>query len=162
MEPKEIIFNKWIKCSDNNYWQTEHDIVLCPINGEVYMYTESNCPYGWNVLVKMGARFYTVEYPNEIKEYMRNGGSRKVDFFDCYDDDYIADKIDKVCNYIDYREEHEHLSYEVMHNEFRFADFIKGEFGREIDEFTEDSLDELEKWCMRIADSCLDEGIFDR
>ena len=163
MEPKNIIYNKWIKCSDDNYWQTEHDIVLCLMGGEVYMYTESNCPYGWNVLVKMGARFYTVEYPNEIKEYMRNGGSRKVDFFDCYDEYYIADKIDnKVCNYIDYLEEHEYLSYEVMHRYFRFADFIKGEFGREIDEFTEDSLDELEKWCMRIADSCLDEGVFDR
>ena len=162
MEQKDIIYNKWIKCSDNNYWQSEHDIVLCPIDGEVYIYTESNCPYGWNVLVKMGARFYTVEYPNEIKEYMRNGGSRKVDFFDCYDDDYIADKIDKVCNYIDYREEHEHLSYEFIHRHFRFADFINGEFDREIDEFTEDSLDELEKWCLRIADSCLDEGVFDR
>ena len=163
MEPKDIIYNKWIKCSDNNYWQTEHDIVLCPINGEVYMYTESNCPYGWNVLVKMGARFYTVEYPKEIKEYMRNGRSSKVDFFDCYDDDYIVDKIDnKVCNYIDYLEEHEYLSYEVMHNQFRFADFIKGEFDREIDEFTEDSLDELKKWCLEIADCCLDEGVFDR
>ena len=162
MEQKEIIYNKWIKCSDDNYWQTEHDIVLCPIDGEVYMYTESNCPYGWNVLVKMGAWFYTVEYPKEIKEYMRNGDS-KVDFFDCYDDDYIADKIDKkVCNYIDYLEEHEYLSYEVMHRQFRFADFIKGEFGREIDEFTKDSLDELETWCLDIADSCLDEGVFDR
>ena len=162
MEQKDIIYNKWIKCSDNNYWQSEHDIVLCPIGGEVYMFTMSDCPYGWNVLVKIGARFYTVEYPNEIKEYMRNGGSRKVDFFDCYDDDYIADKIDKVCNYIDYREEHEHLSYEFIHRHFRFADFINGEFDREIDEFTEDSLDELEKWCLRIADSCLDEGVFDR
>ena len=161
MKQKDIIYNKWIKCSDNNYWQTEHDIVLCPIDGEVYMYTESNCPYGWNVLVNMGAQFFTVEYPKEIKEYMRKGDS-KVDFFDCYDDDYIADKIDKVSNYIDYLEEHEHLSYEFIHRHFRFADFIKGEFDREIDEFTEDSLDELEKWCLRIADSCLDEGVFDR
>ena len=95
MEQKEIIYNKWIKCSDDNYWQTEYDIVLCPMGGEVYMYTESNCPYGWNVLVKMGARFYTVEYPKEIKEYMRECESGKADFFDCYDDDYIADKIDK-------------------------------------------------------------------
>ena len=162
MAQKDIIYNKWIKCSDNNYWQTEHDIVLCPIDGEVYMYTESNCPYGWNVLVKMGARFYTVEYPNEIKEYMRKGDSGKVDFFECYDDRYIADKVDKVCNYIDYLEEHEHLSYEFMHKHFRFDDFIKGEFDREIDEFTEDSLDELEKWCLDIADSCLDAGIFDK
>ena len=161
MEQKEIIYNKWIKCSDDNYWQTEHDIVLCPMGGEVYMYTESNCPYGWNVLVKIGARFYTVEYPSEIKEYMRKGDS-KVDFFDCYDDDYIADKIDKVSNYIDYLEEHEHLSYEFIHRHFRFADFIKGEFDREIDEFTEDSLDELKKWCLDIADCCLDVGIFDR
>ena len=161
MKQKDIIYNKWIKCSDNNYWQTEHDIVLCPIDGEVYMYTESNCPYGWNVLVNMGAQFFTVEYPKEIKEYMRKGDS-KVDFFDCYDDDYIADKIDKVSNYIDYLEEHEHLSYEFIHRHFRFADFIKGEFDREIDEFTEDSLDELKKWCLDIADCCLDVGIFDR
>ena len=161
MEQKEIIFNKWIKCSDDNYWQTEHDIVLCPIDGEVYMYTESNCPYGWNVLVKIGARFYTVEYPSEIKEYMRKGDS-KVDFFDCYDDDYIADKIDKVYNYIDYREEHDQLSYAFIHRHFRFADFIKGEFDREIDEFTEDSLDELKKWCLDIADCCLDVGMFDK
>ena len=161
MAQKDIIYNKWIKCSDNNYWQTEHDIVLCPIDGEVYMYTESNCPYGWNVLVNMGAQFFTVEYPKEIKEYMRKGDS-KVDFFDCYDDDYIADKIDKVSNYIDYLEEHEHLSYEFIHRHFRFADFIKGEFDREIDEFTEDSLDELKKWCLDIADCCLDVGMFDK
>ena len=161
MEPKDIIYNKWIKCSNDNYWQPEHDIVIFPIDGEVYMFTMSDCPYGWNVLVNMGAQFFTVEYPKEIKEYMRKGDS-KVDFFDCYDDDYIADKIDKVSNYIDYLEEHEHLSYEFIHRHFRFADFINGEFDREIDEFTEDSLDELEKWCLRIADSCLDEGVFDR
>ena len=148
MEQKEIIFNKWIKCSDNNYWQSEHDIVLCPIGVEVYMFTMSDCPYGWNVLTEMGAQFYTVEYPKEIKEYMRVGDSDKVDFFDCYTNNYIADKIDKVYNYIDYREEHEHLSYEYMHRHFRFADFIKGEFGREIDEFREDSLAGLEKWSL--------------
>ena len=162
MEQKDIIYNKWIKCSDDNYWQSEHDIVLCPINGEVYMYTESNCPYGWNVLVNMGAQFFTVEYPKEIKEYMRECESGKVDFFDCYDNNYIADKIDKVYNYIDYREEHDQLSYAFIHRHFRFADFIKGEFDRDIDEFTEDSLDELETWCLDIADSCLDEGVFDR
>ena len=145
MEPKDIIFNKWIKCSDDNYWQSEHDIVLCPIGGEVYMFTVNDCPYGWNVLTEMGAQFFTVEYPKEIKEYMRECESGKADFFDCYDDDYIADKIDnRVCDYIDYREENEH---------FRFADFIKGEFDRDIDEFTDDSLDKLEKWCLRIADS---------
>ena len=145
MKPKEIIYNKWIKCSDDNYWQSEHDIVLCPIGGEVYMFTVNDCPYGWNVLTEMGAQFFTVEYPKEIKEYMRACESGKADFFDCYDDGYIADKIDnRVCDYIDYREEQEH---------FRFADFIKGEFERDIDEFTEDSLERLEKWCLRIADS---------
>ena len=145
MEPKDIIFNKWIKCSDDNYWQSEHDIVLCPIGGEVYIFTMSDCPYGWNVLTEIGAQFYTVEYPKEIKEYMRECESGKVDFFDCYDDGYVDDKIDnRVCDYIDYREEQEH---------FRFADFIKGEFDRDIDEFTEDSLVRLEKWCFRIADS---------
>ena len=162
MEPKDIIYNKWLKCSDDNYWQTEHDIVIFPIDGEVYMFTESNCPYGWNVLVNMGAQFLTVEYPKEIKEYMRECESGKVDFFDCYTNDYIADKIDKVCNYIDYRDEHEHLSYAFIHRHFRFADFIKGEFDRDIDEFTEDSLDELEKWCLDIADCCLDVGMFDK
>ena len=162
MEQKEIIYNKWINCSNDHYWKTEHAIVLCPIGGEVYMYTESDCPYGWNVLKEMGAQFFTVDYPNEIKEYLRECESGKVDFFDCYTNDYIADKIDKVYNYIDYLEEHEHLSYEFMHRHFRFADFIKGEFDRDIDEFTEDSLDELEKWCLRIADSYLDEGIFDK
>ena len=80
--------------------------------------------------------------------------SGKADFFDCYADDYIADKIDnRVCDYIDYREENEH---------FRLADFIKGEFDRDIDEFTDDSLDELEKWCLEIADCCLDVGMFDK
>ena len=154
MEPKDIIYNKWIKSSDDNYWQSEHDIVLCPIGGEVYMFTVNDCPYGWNVLTEMGAQFFTVEYPKEIKEYMRECESGKADFFDCYDDGYIADKIDnRVCDYIDYREEHEH---------FRFADFIKGEFDRDIDEFTEESLDELEKWCLQIADSYLDEGMFDK
>ena len=152
MKPKE---NKWIKCSDDNYWQTEHDIVLCPIGGEVYMFTKNDCPYGWNVLTEMGAQFFTVEYPKEIKEYMRKCDSGKANFFDCYDDGYIADKIDnKVCNYIDYCcDEHEHWSYEFMHKHFKFADFIKEEFDRDIDEFTEDSLVRLEKWCFRIADS---------
>lgn len=155
MEPKEIIYNKWIKCSDDNYWQSEHDIVLCPIGGEVYMFTVNDCPYGWNVLTEMGAQFYTVEYPKEIKEYMRECESGKVDFFDCYDDDYIVDKIDnRVCDYINYCcDEHEHWSYEFMHKHFKFADFIKGEFDRDIDEFTEDSLVRLEKCCFRIADS---------
>ena len=109
-----------------------------------------------------GRTVYTVEYPSEIKEYMRECESGKADFFDCYPNDYIADKIDKVYNYIDYRDEHDQLSYEFIHKHFRFADFIKGEFGREIDEFTEDSLDELEKWCLDIADCCLDAGIFDK
>ena len=145
----------WIKCSDDNYWQSEHDIVLCPIGGEVYMFTKNDCPYGWNVLTEMGAQFFTVEYPSEIKEYMRECESSKVDFFDCYDDNYIADKIgNKVCNYIDYCcDEHEHWSYEFMHKHFKFADFIKEEFDRVIDEFTEESLVRLEKWCFRIADS---------
>ena len=155
MEPKDIIYNKWIKCSDDNYWQSEHDIVLCPIGGEVYMFMVNDCPYGWNVLTEMGAQFFTVEYPKEIKEYMRECESGKVDFFDCYDDDYIADKIDnRVCDYIDYCcDENEHWSYEFMHKHFKFADFIKEEFDRDIDEFTEDSLAKLEKWCFRIADS---------
>ena len=155
MEPKDIIFNKWIKCSDDNYWQSEHDIVLCPIGGEVYMFTVNDCPYGWNVLTEMGAQFFTVEYPKEIKEYMRECESGKADFFDCYDDEYIADKIDnRVCDYIEYCcDENEHWSYEFMHKHFKFADFIKEEFDRDIDEFTEDSLAKLEKWCFRIADS---------
>ena len=93
----------WIKCSDDNYWQSEHDIVLCPIGGEVYMFTVNDCPYGWNVLTEMGAQFFTVEYPKEIKEYMRKWESGKADFFDCYDYDYISDKMDnRVCDYIDY------------------------------------------------------------
>ena len=49
-----------------------------------------------------------------------------------------------------------------MHKYFRFADFIKGEFDRDIDEFTEDSLEGLEKWCLRIADAYLDDGMFDK
>ena len=163
MEPKDIIYNKWIKCSDDNYWQSEHDIVLCPINGEVYMFTRNDCPYGWNVLVDMEAQFFTVEYPKEIKEYMRECESGKVDFFDCYTEDYIFDKIkSNVCDYIDYREEHEQLSYNDMNKHFRFADFIKGEFDREIDEFTEASLERLEKWCFEIADSYLDASMFDK
>ena len=161
MEPKDIIYNKWIKCSDETYWQSEHDIVLCPIGGEVYMFTKSDCPYGWNVLVDMDAQFFTVEYPKEIKEYMRECG--KVDFFDCYINNYIVDKIKShVCDYIDYSAKPNQLSFDDMHKHFRFADFIKGEFGREIDDFTEDSLERLEKWCLEIADSYLDEGIFDK
>ena len=84
MELKDIIYNKWIKCSDDNYWQSEHDIVLCPIGGEVYMFTVNDCPYGWNVLTEMGAQFFTVEYPKEIKEYI--GFSSKT---------YVAENIIK-------------------------------------------------------------------
>ena len=163
MKPKDIIYNKWIKCSDDNYWQSEHDIVLCPIGGEVYMFTVNDCPYGWNVLTEMGAQFFTVEYPKEIKEYMRECESGKADFFDCYTYNYIVDKIDnRVFDYIDYNAKPNQLSYDDMHKNFRFADFIKGEFDREIDDFTEDSLERLEEWCLEIADSYFDEGIFDK
>ena len=161
MEPKDIIYNKWIKCSDDNYWQSEHDIVLCPISGEVYMFMKSDCPYGWNVLTEMEAQFFTVDYPSEIKEYMRECDSGKVDFFDCYAEDYILDKIkSNVYDYIDYSAEPHQLSSDNMHQHFRFADFIKGVFDRDMDDFTEDSLDGLEKLCLEIANSYFDDGVF--
>ena len=160
MEPKDIIYNKWIKCSDDNYWQSEHDIVLCPIDGEVYMFTKSECPYGWNVLVDIEAQFFTVEYPKEIKEYMRERESGKVDFYDCYTEDYIFDKIKThVCDYIDYSAKPNKLSYDDMRKHFRFADFIKGEFDRDIEDFTEDSLETLEEGCLEIAGSYIKYGV---
>lgn len=59
----DIIYNTWIKCSDYNYWQSEHDIVACRISDEVFIFSRSECPYGWNVLCHNEGMFFTPEPP---------------------------------------------------------------------------------------------------
>lgn len=63
-----IVYNQWIDCTDENYWQTEDDICFVPpIDDEseyLFFGSKRECPYGWNVLVRNNAKFMTVEFPN--------------------------------------------------------------------------------------------------
>ena len=59
----DIIYNKWIECSDSNYWQTDYDIVACRISDEVFIFSRNECPYGWNVLCDSEGKIFTPEFP---------------------------------------------------------------------------------------------------
>lgn len=63
-----IIYNTWIDCTDDNYYQTDDDIVWVPSydSEDKYLYfgRYTNCPYGWNILVRLGAKFMSIELPN--------------------------------------------------------------------------------------------------
>lgn len=62
-----VKYNEWIDCTEENYWQTEHDVFYIPgdeKNGINYMFgCKQICPYGWNVLVRNNAKFMTVKLP---------------------------------------------------------------------------------------------------
>ena len=63
----QMIYNQWIQCTEDNYYQTDNDIVFIPPidDGDEYLYYGSrrNCPYGWNILVDYNAFFITVKFP---------------------------------------------------------------------------------------------------
>ena len=80
---KEIVTNKWIDCDDDNYWVEEDTeqgskyITLTCVTSESYddkndktitgqsIYLRDNCPYGWDTLVKSGAKFMVIEKPKK-------------------------------------------------------------------------------------------------
>ena len=80
---KEIITNKWLDCTDDNYWVEEYPdlndmyVTLVCYSSESYddekdetiteqsIYLRDNCPYGWGTLVKSGAKYMVIERPKK-------------------------------------------------------------------------------------------------
>lgn len=64
---EEIIYDKWIPCTEETYWQTEDfDIVFFKCADEDYLSTRRECTYGWNVLCKLGAFIMTLSNPYNL------------------------------------------------------------------------------------------------
>ena len=80
---KEIVTNNWLDCEEDKYW-IEDDfeqgggyITLVCVTSESYdekndkiitdqsIYLRDNCPYGWDTLVKSGAKFMVIEKPKK-------------------------------------------------------------------------------------------------
>lgn len=80
---KKIITNKWLNCTEDNYWVEEEPeqkdkyvtLVCMTIESyddkndqtiaEQYIYLHDNCPYSWNILVNSGAKYMVIEKPNK-------------------------------------------------------------------------------------------------
>ena len=79
---KEIVTNKWLDCEEGNYWVEDSEqgskyITLVSVTSESYddkndktitkqsIYLRDNCPYGWETLVKSGARYMVIEKPKK-------------------------------------------------------------------------------------------------
>ena len=79
---KEIVTNKWLDCEGDNYWvedseQGDKYITLVCVTSESYddkndktiteqsIYLQDNCPYGWDTLVKSGAKYMVIEKPKK-------------------------------------------------------------------------------------------------
>ena len=80
-DEKKIITNKWLECTEDNYWVEEEPeqkdkyvtLVCMTIESyddqkdqtiaEQYLYLYNNCPYSWNILVNSGAKYMVVEKP---------------------------------------------------------------------------------------------------
>lgn len=79
---KEIVTNKWLDCEEDNYWVEDSEqgskyITLVSVTSESYddkndktitkqsIYLRDNCPYGWDTLVKSGARYMVIEKPKK-------------------------------------------------------------------------------------------------
>ena len=60
-------YNTWIDCTEDNYWQSDYDVVAYLIeNGshrETRIMSKRECMYGWSTLVKYGAKFMTPSNP---------------------------------------------------------------------------------------------------
>lgn len=80
---KEIVTNKWLDCEEDNYWVEDSEqgskyITLVSVASESYddkndktitkqsIYLQDNCPYGWNTLVKSGAKYMVIEKPEAV------------------------------------------------------------------------------------------------
>ena len=80
---KKIITNKWLDCTEDNYWVEEDleqndkyfTLVCMTIESyddkndqtiaEQYIYLYENCPYSWNILANSGAKYMVVEKPKK-------------------------------------------------------------------------------------------------
>ncbi len=80
---KKIITNKWLNCEEDNFWVEEDPewndmyITLVCITSESYndkggkniseqsVYLRDNCPYGWDTLVRSGAKYMMIETPKK-------------------------------------------------------------------------------------------------
>ena len=80
---KEIVTNKWLDCEEDNYWVEDSEqgskyITLVSVDSESYddkndktiikqsIYLQDNCPYGWDTLVKSGAKYMVIEKPEAV------------------------------------------------------------------------------------------------
>lgn len=80
---KEIVTNKWLDCEEDNYWVEDSEqgskyITLVSVASESYddkndkpitkqsIYLQDNCPYGWDSLVKSGAKYMVIEKPEAV------------------------------------------------------------------------------------------------
>lgn len=80
---KKIIINKWLDCTEDNYWVEDSEqgskyITLVSVASESYddkndktiteqfIYLRDNCPYGWGTLVKSGAKYMVIEKPKYL------------------------------------------------------------------------------------------------
>ena len=81
-EAKKIVTYKWLDCTDDNYWAEDSEqggkyitlvcVTLESNDGEndktiteQSVYLRDNCPYGWNILVKCGAKYMVIERPKK-------------------------------------------------------------------------------------------------
>lgn len=82
-DEKKIITNKWLDCTDDNYWVEEdpdlNDMYVTLVcysseshddeNNEnitvQFLYLHDDCPYGWDTLAKCGAKYMVIEKPNK-------------------------------------------------------------------------------------------------
>lgn len=57
----------WLKCTEEMYWPDENDEVFAVIayetGGEIHFATQRQCPYGWNVLISIGAKILFIDKP---------------------------------------------------------------------------------------------------
>ena len=80
---KKISTNKWLDCTDDNYWVEEdpdlNDMYVTLVcysseshddeNNEnitvQFLYLHDDCPYGWDTLAKCGAKYMVIERPDK-------------------------------------------------------------------------------------------------
>lgn len=81
-DEKKIVTNKWLDCTEDNYWVEEEPdqkdkyvtLVCMTIESyddkndqtitEQFIYLHNNCPYSWNILANSGAKYMVIEKPN--------------------------------------------------------------------------------------------------
>ena len=82
-EEKKIVTNKWLDCTDDNFWVEEDSdlndmyFTLVCYTSESYddendetitvqfLYLHDDCPYSWDTLAKCGAKYMVIERPKK-------------------------------------------------------------------------------------------------